>query len=195
MVLDILLEAGERVMGFVDDNPVLKGRRIFGFPVRGDRAFLTSKMKVALGIGSNPVRQEFYRYAKNVGARVVQAVHPKAVISRFSDLGEGVVIMAGAVVNPGAILEAGSVVNTGASIDHDCRLGPFCQIWPGAHLAGSVVVGERSYVGTGASVVPGVRIGADVLIGAGAAVISDLPCGKVFAGVPARTLKGKRTRS
>lgn len=195
MILDILLEAGESVMGFVDDNPALMGRRILGFPILGGRTFLSSKVKVALGIGSNQVRQEFYRYAKTVGSRVIQAVHPKAIISRFSDLGEGVVVMAGAVINPGAILEVGSVVNTGATVDHDCQLGAFCQIWPGAHLAGSVAVGERSYVGTGAAVVPGVRIGADVLIGAGSAVISDLPSGKVFAGVPARPLKGKRTRS
>lgn len=195
VVLDILLEEGKQVRGFIDDNPSLEGRQVMGFPVLGFRTFLKPKMEVALGIGNNQIRRDCYLYAKEVGAVVVQALHPKAMISRFSELGEGVVVMAGAVINPGVKVEAGSVINTGAGVDHDCHLRAFCQIWPGAHLAGSVEVGERSYVGTGAAVVPGVRIGADVLIGAGAAVVSDLPGGKVFAGVPARTLEGKRTMS
>lgn len=195
VILDILLEAGKRVMGFVDDDPSLKGRRILGYPVLGGRAFIKPKMGLVLGIGNNRVRQEIYRCAKNIGARVIQAVHPNSAISRFADLGEGVVIMAGAIINSGVVMDVGSVVNTGATVDHDCRLGAFCQIWPGAHLAGSVEVGERSYVGTGAAVVPGVRIGADVLIGAGAAVVSDLSGGNVFAGVPARMVERKRTMS
>ena len=59
-------------------------------------------------------------------------------------------------------------------------------------LAGTVAIGEYSFVGTGASVNHGVSIGADCVIGAGAVVISDIPSGSVAIGCPARVT---RTRS
>ena len=101
-----------------------------------------------------------------------------------------------AIINANALLEEGVVVNTGASVDHDCHLERFCQIWPGAHLAGAVRVGEYSYVGTGASVIQNLNIGKGVMIGAGAAVVSDIPDGVTVAGVPARIIlrRGRKRR-
>ncbi len=188
VVLDILLESGVEVAGFLDDDPKKKGARVLGFPVLGGLDALKGEkgVAVALGVGSNAAREEIYGKAKRLGVEVVGAVHPKAAVSRFTKLGKGAVIMAGAAVNPGCELGDGVVVNTGATVDHDCRLGRFCQIWPGAHLAGSVSVGELAYVGTGAAVVPGIAIGASAIIGAGAAVVSDIPAGVTAVGVPAR---------
>lgn len=74
-------------------------------------------------------------------------------------------------------------------VDHDCYLEQFCQIWPGANLAGSVRIGKRSYIGTGASVIQNITIGQNVIIGAGAAVIASVPDNVVCVGVPARIIK------
>ena len=78
--------------------------------------------------------------------------------------------------------------NSAAIVEHDCRLGAFCHIAPGAVLTGDVRVGEDTLIGAGAVVCPGLRIGRRVTLAAGAAATADLPDQARAAGVPARPL-------
>ncbi len=191
VVLDILLESKVKVLGFLDDDKAKAGQKVCGYKILGGWEYIKGKknIAVALGIGNNLVREKIFEKAKAAKVKVVCAIHPKSVVSSFVEMGEGVVIMAGAVVNPGVALEDGVVVNTSASVDHDCHLKKFSHIWPGAHLVGMVMVGEYSYVGTGASVIQNIKIGKNVLIGAGAAVVKDVPDNVTAVGVPARVMK------
>lgn len=190
VVLDILIESSADVLGFIDDNRDKIGQEVNGFKVLGDWFHLNDKdsIRFALGIGDNAIREKVFNKAKETGLRVVSAVHPKAIVSKDVRMGEGVVIMPGAVINPGTVLEDGVVVNTGATVDHDCYLEKFCQIWPGAHLAGTVRVGEFSYVGIGASVIQNIDIGKNVTIGAGTVIISDVPNNVTIVGNPGRII-------
>lgn len=196
VVLDILLTMGCEVSGFLDADSNKHGNKINGFEVLGDWPYLekNKSMGLALGIGNNKIREMIFKQAKNIGVEIVSAVHSSAVISKFAKIGEGVVIMPGAIVNSGCILEDGVVVNTGATVDHDCHLERFSQIWPGAHLAGGIRIGEFSYVGTGAAIIQNLKIGREVIIGAGAAVVSDLPDKVTAVGVPARIIKTDKDR-
>jgi len=63
---------------------------------------------------------------------------------------------------------------TGCSVDHDAQLGDGIHICLGAHLAGEVRVGDRSWIGIDAPVIQQIYIGSDVI---GAAVVRDLPDG------------------
>jgi acetyltransferase EpsM len=94
--------------------------------------------------------------------------------------------MAGAVVNAGTVIGNHSVINTCASVDHECQIGDYVHIAPGAHLCGLIQVGEGTLIGAGASVIPCVKIGRWCTIGAGAAVVSDVPDGATVVGVPGR---------
>jgi UDP-N-acetylbacillosamine N-acetyltransferase len=175
----------------LDEDSSKIGKVISGFTVLGNLSYLEGKesIKVVLGIGNNAARHRLFKKIKSIGLQVLSAIHPRAVVSPDTRIGEGVVIMAGAVVNPGAVLEDGVVVNTGSTVDHDCHLGQFCQIWPGAHLAGTVNVGEFSYIGTGAAVIQNINIGKNVMVGAGAVVINDIADDLTVVGVPARGIK------
>src|ERR1041384_5856935 len=140
VVLDILLEAQQNVVGFIDDDLKKRGEKINGLPVLGDWSYASrnKSVKLALGIGNNEIRKKIYEKALREDVEVVNAIHPKAVISRSARIGKGVVVMAGVVINPSVTVEDGVVVNTAATVDHDCHLKRFCHIWPGAHLAGIV---------------------------------------------------------
>lgn len=191
VILDILLESGNKVLGFLDDNQSRIGKKINGKAILGGRSVLAkmNNVAVALGVGDNKIRAEIYKFLKKSGVPVISAIHPKAVVSAFARIGEGAVLMPQAVVNSGTILEEGVVVNTSASVDHDCYLARFSQVWPGAHLAGIVCIGEYSYVGTGAAVIQNIHIGKNVIIGAGAAVIKDIPDSVTAVGIPAKIIK------
>lgn len=54
--------------------------------------------------------------------------------------------MAGAIVNCCTKIGKGYIVNTGSTIDHDNNIGDFVHISPGAHLAGTVKVGQCSWL-------------------------------------------------
>ena len=190
VALDILIESGANILGFLDDDRSKIGQKIRGVKILGNFSDLDKKIpiKLVLGIGNNVARFKIFKRAKAMGISLISAVHPKTIISKDVKIGQGVVIMPGAVINAGVIIEDGVVVNTGATVDHDCCLEKFCQIWPGAHLAGSVRVGEFSYVGMGASIIQNINVGKKSIIGAGAVVISNVPDKATIVGNSGRII-------
>jgi len=162
------------------------------WPVVGDTSVLLSDLAafeaVLVAIGDNGIREAKVQALLAAGALLPVLIHPSACVSRYSSLGAGSVVFAGAVVNVDCQAGVGAIINTGATVDHDCVLGNAVHVSPGAHLAGGVTVGDRSWVGIGSSVRQLVQIGSDVLVGAGAAVVADVPNDCRVAGVPARIM-------
>lgn len=166
-------------------------------PVREVPTFLRDHpdAEVVVAIGNNATRRHIVRWLEGelatarsedeVKVRFARAIHPSAVISSTARLGEGVMILPGAIVTAGAQIGPHTILNTAASVDHDCSIGAFSHIAPGARLGGGVVVEEGVHVGIGASVIPERHIGAWSVVGAGAAVVRDIPPGVVAYGVPA----------
>ncbi|MDR3641297.1 MAG: acetyltransferase [Humidesulfovibrio sp.] len=195
VVADILFQMWTKgremeIIGFLDDDPKLKGTRILGLPVLGTFADLAATPHdcLALGIGDNAARARIFAELSQARKRFVTAIHPSAVLAPDVMVGAGAVLAAGAVANPGAKICENAILNTCASIDHHCELGPHAHVAPGAHLAGHVRVGEGAFVGVGACAVPGVSIGAWSVVGAGAAVTQSVADKTTVAGVPAKPL-------
>jgi len=142
---------------------------------------------VVVAIGNNRIRYEKMLQLESAGALLVPLIHPSAVVSKYASIGKASVVFAGCVVNVGCRVGKGCILNTACTVDHDAVLGDAVHISPGAHLAGGVTVGDRSWVGIGASVRQMIAIGSDVMIGAGAAVVAHVPDGETVVGVPARS--------
>ncbi|MBE1159192.1 NeuD/PglB/VioB family sugar acetyltransferase [Dyella acidiphila] len=145
--------------------------------------------EVFIAIGSNALRMRLAAKATGLGYRLVNAISPRAEISRSAKLGNGIAVMAGAVINAEAVIEDLAIINTGATIDHDCRIGQAVHIAPQSALAGNVSVGAGSFLGIGSKVIPEVSIGGGVTVGAGGVVISDIPARSTAVGVPAKVIK------
>lgn len=140
---------------------------------------------VIVAIGNNQIRSEKQTNLENAGFRLATLIHPAAVISKFSVIGDGSVVMANAVINPFAAIGKGCIINTASTVDHDCVLADCVHVSPGANLAGAVTVGIGSWIGIGASVKQLVEIGNNVVVGAGAAVTKNIEHNLTVAGVPA----------
>ena len=56
----------------------------------------------------------------------------------------------------------------------------------GAHIAGNVNIGARTWIGAGAVVINNLNICSDCMIGAGAAVVKDINKMGTYVGVPAK---------
>jgi sugar O-acyltransferase (sialic acid O-acetyltransferase NeuD family) len=195
VVLDILLRTRRhKVIGFLDSNPSLHGRRMDGVPVLGDLTALADLQRQGVGhavvaIGDNGVRREFADEIEAAGFELLNAIHPSANLAHNVRLGRNVVVAAGALVCAHCQIGDSVILNTGCIVDHESMIGTAAHICPGARLAGRVTVESGAFVGIGATILQGLRIGCEAIVGGGAVVIRDVAPMTTVVGVPARTLR------
>jgi len=199
VVADIIRSGGSyEIAGFIDDlQPARAGETFEGAPLLGGRDALAAAREngvthLIVAIGHCDARLEAARFAVANGFTLATAIHPSAVIATSARVGIGTVVAAHAVVNPGTVIGENVIVNTSASIDHDCTIADGVHISPRACLAGSVRVGEASWIGAGATVIDGRTIGRRSIVGAGAVVVRDIPDDVLAYGVPARIVRRNR---
>lgn len=142
-----------------------------------------------LGIGDNRVRREVVERMGNLP--YTGLVHPSVVVAADVEIGEGTVVMAGAIINPGCRIGRHCVINTGAILEHDSVMADFSSLGPRAVVGGGVQIGEESFIGIGATVSHGLSIGTASLVGAGAVVVRNLPERVVAMGVPASVRRAR----
>jgi sugar O-acyltransferase (sialic acid O-acetyltransferase NeuD family) len=200
----ILRALGCEIVALVDDTKGMVSP-FAGVPLlegwAGLETWMASQMMTDLGfviaIG-NPYGHIRNRLHDKLAARGLTAVSfadPSSLVCASASLGEGLQVMARALVHNDTRLGRQCIVNTGALVEHDCVLEDGVEIGPAATLCGRVHVGANSWIGAGAVVRPRIRIGRNVIVGVGAAVASDIPDGVVAVGVPARPIPGEVTAS
>jgi sugar O-acyltransferase (sialic acid O-acetyltransferase NeuD family) len=189
------IEQGEgwEVLGFIDENPSNHGRRLDGFPVLGDFDWFKDvgqeDVRVICAVGTPQVCRQLVHKARSLGLQFISAVSPRARISPYARIGQGVIIFPNVIVNSGATIGDFTTLNVAVTVSHDTVVDNFCNINPGAHLAGNVTVGEGCYIGMGANIIQGISIGPWSIIGAGAVVVRDMPANVTAVGVPAKVIK------
>ncbi len=184
VIIDILQSVGIRPEYIVDDNPNL--RSLLEFEVRRN----SGKYKNAIiSIGRNEIRKLISE--KIIVDRFLTAIHRSSIVSGYSSIDNGTVVMQGAIIQSCANIGKHCIINTGAKIDHECKIGNFVHISPAATLCGNVEVGEGSWIGAGAVVVPGVKIGSWSLIGAGSVVTKDIPDNVLAFGNKCKVIKSR----
>ena len=196
VVLESLAASGVyEIVGLTDSDQSKWGTLLGGYPVLGgDDVLPTLRSEgvngTIIALGDNRLRARLFERAIALGFKMVNAIHPHSWISPSARIGDGVAVMAGAVINANAHIGDNVIINTGATVDHDCCIGNHVHIAPGCHLGGNVQVGTGTLVGIGASIIPNQRIGQWSIVGAGAVVVRDLPDNCIATGVPA-TVKNR----
>ena len=190
VVIDVILESNEfRIESIVDHHP--KFDSIFDIPVLNFKEMESFDGKpFIVSIGDNQSRK---KVVEQIRAIYLKAIHPKAIVSKFSNVSEGSVVMAGAIINADSKIGKHCIINTAAIIEHDCILDDFIHVSPNASIAGNVNIGEGSHIGMGATVVQGVTIGKWVVVGAGAVILDDVPDYAVVVGIPGKIIKFNST--
>lgn len=189
VVAEIGLARSESLRGFIDDAPWRRGTTLFGVPILAWSDVTSGRFAghhVALGVGDNFARSRVAARVCAAGIRLYSLVHPRAWVSPSARIGEGTVVMAGAIVNADATIGVGCILNTGSIVEHDARIGNYVLVGPGVVTGGNVGIGDFSLIGVGARILPNVRVGARVRLGGGAVAVRDLPDDVTAIGAPAR---------
>lgn len=192
-VLEAMIASGEpvQIIGVLDDGPselnlsrlADRGISYLGtvdwWLANGDR-----DARFVLGIGSPAIRRRLVGILEDAGMRPFTAVHPTASFGARTQLMDGVVVCAGAVVSTNVRLGRYVYVNPNATIGHDAVLCDYVSINPNATISGEVQIDEQTLVGASATVLQNLSVGERTVIGAGAVVTKNVPSDVVVKGVP-----------
>jgi sugar O-acyltransferase (sialic acid O-acetyltransferase NeuD family) len=200
VVLDIVLhERKYNVVGFLDRFRA-PGEQTMGVPILGGEEKLPELLRshalkgAIVGIGDNFARSRVAAQIRKISPDLpfVSAIHPKASVAREVTIGEGTVVMAGAVINPCCSIGRFCVLNTNSSLDHDSVMDDFTSLAPGVTTGGGCRIGKFSAIGIGATLAHGIQVGEHAVVGAGALVLKPVESFVVAYGTPARTVRTRR---
>lgn len=189
VVCGIIKAAGKTITGYCDSEE--KSYNPFLLPYEGKEDSETAlaafqQTSFFISIGDNAIREKVYNKLAQQNLLPGNVIHPSAIIDSSVTVAEhGVMIAANATVNPLAKIGTGAICNTGSIIEHECVVGDFAHVGPGAVLCGNVKLGSRSFVGAGAVIRQGITIGNNAMIGAGAVVVKDVTDNTTVVGIPA----------
>ena len=190
VVYGILHAAGKKVSGYCDItekeyNPF--GLQYFG-PEDSDVGLEAMQQSgYFIAVGDNSIRKKIFHDLQSKKITLFNAVHPSAVIDSSASIAiQGVMIAANATINPLSSIATGAICNTACIIEHECVVGEFAHIGPGAVLCGNVKIGSGTFVGANAVIKQGITVGKNAMIGAGAVVVKDVPDHVTVIGVPAK---------
>lgn len=174
---------------FIDDalSPgFINGHKIVDWVNFLDRA--GNSKAVCIAIAASETRKKLYDRCAQARIPLVSA--RATTVIQMDD----VVIGSGACLSPFVTLTSNIRIghcfhaNINSYVEHDCVIGDFVTLAPGAKVNGNVKIGDHAYVGAGAVIRQGVEIGAGAVIGMGAIVTRDVPPGLTVVGNPARPL-------
>jgi sugar O-acyltransferase (sialic acid O-acetyltransferase NeuD family) len=193
--LEILREAGRYngqcdVLGFLDEAPQKLGGVVGGLSVLGDLDWIAAshrpEIRYVIGIADTRVKQRIARHLADRLLEFVSAVHPSVLMATGVRVAPGAIINAGVAIAYETAIEAHTTINLNATIGHDCIVGRFSTISPGANIAGKVHVGEGCTVGLNSAVGKGLQLGDWSSVGPGTVVMRSVAPGQAVFGNPAR---------
>ncbi len=185
-----------QIVCFIDDSPATHGTLINDIPSMSLEAVCQHfpEAAVVIGIGAPHTRQKVAEKVAAAGLKTATIIHPRTEMSRWIEIGEGIVICAGNILTTNIVLGKQVQINLDCTIGHDVIMDDYSTLAPGVHISGCVRLGKRVYVGTGAVIINGTQdapvvIGDDAVVGAGACVTKSVSPGVTVVGIPAKPLQ------
>ena len=187
-----LINPEYKLLGIVDDNKSLVGTEVLGYEVIGDTDYikqLSKQQKIhgVIAIADGEIREHISRKLNDV--QWVNLIHPSAVVSNYTKLGDGNIICAGVVINPECKMGNHSHINIGSTLGHDVLMLDYVTVMPGSKVSGNVNLKSKSMVVTGATIIQGLTIEENVVLGAGTVVTKNTKPNYLYVGVPAKEKK------
>lgn len=180
---------------FLETNPVADQWQ--GIPFRSIDDFLLDadrELQFAVAVSESRVRERLAEQMLAGGAIAQDIIHATAQIGPDVQMGQGAVISAFSFLGAGARIGRMFQCNVQASVHHDCVIGDYVTLAPGARCNGNVHVRDHAYIGASAVIRQGTPdrplvIGEGAIVGMGAVVTKDVAAYTTVVGNPARVLR------
>ena len=169
--IDVIeLEKKYKIIGLVDNKKKIKNLKYKILGNDKNLNFLLTKYKFAhISIGqikNVKKREEIFLNLKKIGFKIPSIISPLAYVSPKAKIGEGTIVMHGAIINRGAVIGKNCIVNTKALIEHDTFVGDNCHVSTRSTLNGGVILGNNSFIGSHAILKQNIKVGKNCFINA-----------------------------
>ena len=184
-------------IGFLDDDKLKWNKKIQGKPIIGGLNLVSECKDVFFinGIGSPSsflIRKKIVAQTGLPNEQFETIVHPTASVSKFSNLGCGVVVFQNVTITTKTTIGHHVCILPNSVLSHDSKIGNYTCVAGGAIVSGNVRIGNSCYLGANCSIKQGIVIGNQCLIGMGSVVLNDVKENSVIAGNPAKFLRPLR---
>lgn len=141
------------VAGFVDDFN--QGPNVVGTSqsIRQSHPPHSHSVAIAIGYKNLPARLAAWLALREVGYVTPPLIHPRAYIARDVRIGEGVMVMAGAIVDVRANIHDIAVLWPSVCVNHDATIGRNTFLSPNTTICGHADIGGSSFIGAGTAIV------------------------------------------
>jgi len=195
-VLAMVRSSGQYdVVGLLDDDKEMAGVSVDGAPVLGtiDDAAKYTHAFILVCIGSGRARESVVERLTALGlteARYATAIDPSVQYPEGCRVGRGSILLRNVTLTASVTLGSHVVAMPSVTFTHDDDVADFATFAAGVSLGGGVRIGRAAYLGMNASVRERTSVGAYATVGMGAAVLSNVPDGQTWVGVPAHKIDG-----
>ena len=182
-VLDAILRSERHeVVGILDDNESLHGKKILGIKILGPISLvyelrekgIFDKLVISF---SNDIdkRAELYESLKKQGFSFTNIIDRTVQIHSNVEIGTGNVIMANCRIGSCSIIGDNNFLSAFVNIEHHNIVGSHCTFGPGVMTSSRVQIGDKVKFGTGIFIEPGIKIGTNSIISSGSIITFDVP--------------------
>ncbi|AMQ56619.1 hypothetical protein [Algoriphagus sanaruensis] len=156
------------LLGFVDDNPKLKGKKVAGLPVLGgiDKYLQDKSMAVVVALTSISEKMDCVnRLSSNPRLNFPNLISSGSWISRDCIVGKGNILLNGSLFNFGTTIGNFNSFGQKCSIGHEAVIRDFCFLDEEVSIGGFSFVEDGCKFGKGVQLKQGIRIGKESVIG------------------------------
>lgn len=196
--IDVIELEDKYVIEGILDKEEMIGRTVLGYPVIGTDTLVADLVKknfhflITVGqIKSAGIRKRIFENLKTYGAKIATIVSPRSYISKHSFIGEGTVVMHGAIINARAIIGLNTIINSNALIEHEVIIGDHVHISTAAIVNGSVKIENEVFVGSNSVLCNHIEIICHTIIGAGSTVTNSITTAGTYVGNPCKLISQK----
>lgn len=188
------------VVGLLDDDEEMTGVTVDGAPVLGgiDDAPQYTHAFLLVCATSGKEREAVVSRLASLGiggSRFATAVDPSVQYPEGCRIGRGSILLRNVTLTTGVSLGSHVVAMPSVTFSYDVDVSDFATFAAGASLGGGVRIGRCAYLGLNSSVRESTSVGDYATIGMGAAVLSSVPDGETWVGVPAHEIHHRQYRN
>ena len=185
-----------QIIGFIDNDPQKKGKKINGIRVIGNDKFLKKKkekVSIVIAIGDIKKRIEIQKKFKKKNYSFPKIISSLSKIDENVKIGSGTLITNHSMILNNTRVGDFCVIGSGNKILHNVHISNNCIIGGGSVVGSNVKIKENVFIGVGSVLASKkITIGKNSFICSGSGVFKSMKAGSKVIGNPARLIPNKK---
>ena len=148
-----------------------KNSRLFNYPIVDEKIPIENLLKkaknalIAVGqIKNADTRVKLFQKYKKLGFKFPVIISPNAIVSNYSEIDEGSIIMHQTIINASSRIGSNCIINNKSLVEHDVVIGNHCHISTSVKVNGNATIGNRVFIGSNSVIVNSKKIKSNTFI-------------------------------